>query len=261
VKKLINITIWALFVIGVLLLLSFSYGKKKDKVCTAVKYDINVMSGNHFVTPERLDGILKNIGFKVGEDRFADIDTKKLEKKLLSLSSVKEVEVFKNMNGTLEISLEQRKPIARVFNRNGYTIYLDEEGKAMQVSDYYTARVLVINGHVNLKSGESVEAISENDSLKRLTLIDELYELASYIDKDKFLKAQIEQIYVEQNKEITLIPKVGNQEIIFGKVEDVDAKFKKLILFYTEGINPTNLNLYKTINLKFNNQIVCKKNK
>jgi cell division protein FtsQ len=235
-RRLINITIWALFVIGVLLLLSFTYEKKKEKVCVEVKYSIDMLSGNHFVTPARLDGILKSIGFKVGQDKFKDIDTKKLERKLLSISSIERVDVFNNMNGTLEIKVEQRKPIARVFNRNGYSVYLDDNGKTMQVSDFYTARVLVINGHLNLKVGENIE-------------------------KDKFLKAQIEQIYVKRNKEVILIPKVGNQEIIFGKVEDVDAKFKKLILFYKEGINPTNLNLYKTINLKFNNQIVCKKNK
>tara|TARA_B110000967_G_scaffold158793_1_gene164251 strand:+ start:12650 stop:13435 length:786 start_codon:yes stop_codon:yes gene_type:complete len=260
-RRLINITIWALFIIGVLLLLSFTYEKKKEKVCVEVKYSIDMLSGNHFVTPARLDGILKSIGFKVGQDKFKDIDTKKLERKLLSISSIERVDVFKNMNGTLEIKVEQRKPIARVFNRNGYSVYLDDNGKTMQVSDFYTARVLVINGHLNLKVGENIEAITHNDSLKGLTLIDELYELAAYIEKDKFLKAQIEQIYVKRNKEVILIPKVGNQEIIFGKVEDVDAKFKKLILFYKEGINPTNLNLYKTINLKFNNQIVCKKNK
>lgn len=260
-KKLINITIWTLFIVGVLLLLSFSYGKKKDKVCSTPKYEIDVLSGNHFVTKARLGGILKNIGFKEGVDKFEDVDTKKLEKKLMSLSSIEEVEVFKGMNGVLEIKVKQRKPIARVFNRTGYTLYLDDKGKTMPTSDHYTARVLVVNGYVNLKSGENLELIANNDSLKALTQIDELYELATYIENDKFLKAQIEQIYVERNKEITLIPKVGNQEIIFGKVEDVDAKFKKLKLFYKEGINPNNLNLYKTINLKFNNQIVCKKNK
>ncbi|MEN9001050.1 MAG: hypothetical protein ABF242_01940, partial [Flavobacteriales bacterium] len=215
-KKLVNIFVWALFIAGVLLLLSFSYGKKKDKVCSDVKYDIDLLSGNHFVTKARLDGILKNIGFKVGQDKFGDIDTEKLEKKLLSLSSVEKVEVFKNMNGTLEIALEQRKPIARVFNRSGYTVYIDDKGKTMQTSDVYTARVLVINGFVNLKSGESVAAIAESDSLRGLTMIDELYELSTYINNDKFLKAQIEQIYVERNKEITLIPKVGSQEIVFG---------------------------------------------
>jgi cell division protein FtsQ len=91
-------------------------------------------------------------------------------------------------------------------------------------------------------------------------MLDELYELATYISNDAFLKAQIEQIYIERNKEITLIPKVGDQEIIFGKAEDIKKKFDKLVLFYTKGINPNNLNLYKTINLKFDNQIVCKKN-
>lgn len=260
-KKLINIIVWTLFIVGVLLLLSFSYSKKKDKVCTSPKYDIDLLSGNHFITKARLDGILKNIGFKEGVDKFEEVDTKRLEKKLMSLSSVEDVQVFKNMNGVLEIKVKQRTPIARVFNRNGYTVYLDDKGKTMQTSDNFTARVLVINGFVNLKSGESLEAIKESDSLKELTMIDELYELATFIENDKFLKAQIEQIYVERNKEITLIPKVGSQEIIFGKVEDVETKFEKLKLFYKEGINPNNLNLYKTINLKFNNQIVCKKNK
>ena len=32
-----------------------------------------MLSGNHFVTPARLDGILKSIGFKVGQDKFKDI--------------------------------------------------------------------------------------------------------------------------------------------------------------------------------------------
>ena len=160
----------------------------------------------------------------------------------------------------LEIKVEQRKPIARIFNRNGYSVYIDDKGKTMQTSEFYTARVPVINGFVNIKSGEELSALT-NDSLKNETLLDELYELTTYIRGNEFLKAQIEQIYVEKNGEIILIPKVGNQEIIFGKVEEIEKKFKKLLLFYKEGINPNNLNLYKTINLKFDNQIVCKKNK
>ena len=259
-KKLLNIALWGFFVIGTLVLLSFTQSKKKNTVCNKVEYNIDILSGNHFVTPDRVNEILKKIGFKKGTDTYESIDTEKLERKLLSLSSVESVEVSKNLNGVMDIAIKQRTPIARVFNRNGYSVYIDDKGKTMQTSEFYTARVAVINGFVNIKPGEDLSALT-NDSLKNETLLDELYELATYIRGNEFLKAQIEQIYVDKQSEIILVPKVGSQEIILGKIEDLETKFKKLILFYEEGINPNNLNLYKTINLKFDNQIVCKKNK
>lgn len=259
-KKILNISVWLLFILGTAALLSFTLRKRNNIVCQEWEIKVDSFTGNHFVTPARVEKILSNSGLKKGEDKFENIDAKTIEKKLLSLSSVEKVEVFKNMNGTLEVEVEQRQPIARVFNRNGYSVYIDEKGKVMPVSEFYTARVLVVNGYVNIKSGENMEQIKENDSLQKLTLLDEVYELATYIRKDEFLKAQIEQIFIEKNKEITLIPKVGNQEIIFGKAEEIETKFNKLLLFYKKGINPNNLNLYKTINLKFDNQIVCKKN-
>lgn len=260
-KKILNIAVWALFVLATLALLSFTLRKKENTICESVVVKVDVLSGNHFVTPKRVENILANIGFKKGKDKFKEIDTEKLERKLLSLSSVEEVEVYKSMKGELQIDVRQRRPIARVFNRNGYSLYVDDKGKTMQTSELYTARVLAVNGHVKLKAGQNYYETILQDSLKDLTLLDELYEMAKAIDQDAFLKALIEQIYVEKNEEIILIPKVGNQEIVFGKAENIETKFKKLKLFYTDGINPNNLNLYKTINLKFDNQIVCKKNK
>lgn len=260
-KKIVNISIWALFLLATLALLSFTLRKKENIICDSIVVNVDVLSGNHFVTPKRVEDILANTGFKKGVDKFSQINSKKLEKKLLSLSSVEEVEVYKSMKGELRIDIRQRKPIARVFNRNGYSLYIDDKGKTMETSEHYTARVLGVNGYLKLKAGEDYYEIVRHDSVKNTTLLDEVYEVALAINKDEFLKALIEQIFVEKNEEIVLIPKVGNQEIIFGKAKNIETKFEKLKLFYTKGINPNNLNLYKTINLKFDNQIVCKKNK
>ena len=38
-----------------------------------------------------------------------------------------------------------------------------------------------------------------------------------------------------------------------------EKKFKKIKLFYTEGPSPKELNLYDTLNVMFNDQIVCSK--
>ena len=88
---------------------------------------------------------------------------------------------------------------------------------------------------------------------------DLLEGIEKYVDKNNFWKSQIQQIYINLDEEIELIPRVGRHKIIFGDVSDMDEKFKKLMIFYKKGLHYTGWNKYKTINLKFKNQIVCTK--
>jgi cell division protein FtsQ len=86
-----------------------------------------------------------------------------------------------------------------------------------------------------------------------------LYKLAKYISHDPFLKAQIDQIYVTELNEFELIPRVGNHVIMLGTADDLDDKFRKLIVFYHLGLNKIGWNKYNVINIKFKNQVVCSK--
>jgi cell division protein FtsQ len=56
-----------------------------------------------------------------------------------------------------------------------------------------------------------------------------------------------------------LIPRVGAHIIKFGKFDHHLIKFRKLKAFYTEGLNHIGWNDYEIINLKYANQIICKK--
>ena len=77
-------------------------------------------------------------------------------------------------------------------------------------------------------------------------------------EEDKLWNALVEQIVVS-GKEVSLIPKVGNFRIVLGKLENVGKKMENLRLFLEEGIALKGWNVYKEINLKFENQIVCVK--
>ena len=92
-----------------------------------------------------------------------------------------------------------------------------------------------------------------------IPIIKDIYNLASYINKDDFWKAQFQQIYVNENFEFELIPIVGDFNIIFGDISNIEKKFEKLKLMYKTGFNNEGWNKYKTINLKYKNQIVCTK--
>ena len=68
------------------------------------------------------------------------------------------------------------------------------------------------------------------------------------------------QINVTNEKELELYLAVGNHKIIFGDANDIEEKFKKLKIFYTEGLNKTDgWNKYSVINVKYKNQVVCTK--
>ena len=86
-----------------------------------------------------------------------------------------------------------------------------------------------------------------------------LYELGLFIMKDRFLKMLIEEIYVDRNGEFELIPKLGNQIILFGSAENMEDKFERLLVFYKKGLSITGWQRYNVINIKFRNQIICSK--
>jgi cell division protein FtsQ len=86
-----------------------------------------------------------------------------------------------------------------------------------------------------------------------------LFKIATYVDKDAFWKAQIEQIFVTAESEYLLIPKIGDHTIVFGTAENMEEKFEKLLLFYKEGLSRVGWEQYKSINVKFKNQVVCTK--
>ena len=131
----------------------------------------------------------------------------------------------------------------------------------MPLSNKYTARLLVVSGALNEPYAKRYAFNYNNlpDSLTEKTMLDDVYTIADYIDNSEFWKAQIEQIHVDKVSGFSLIPKVGNHKIVFGGTENLESKFEKLMIFYKKGLSKTGWNEYSSINLKYKNQVVCKK--
>ena len=77
--------------------------------------------------------------------------------------------------------------------------------------------------------------------------------------KDEFLENLVGQIHVSRQDELQMVPIVGDQRIVLGNTEELDDKIFRLKTFYHEVMSRMGWNKYKTINLKFRNQVVCKK--
>ena len=84
-------------------------------------------------------------------------------------------------------------------------------------------------------------------------------EMINYISNDDFLVKIISEIDVDKNKNIIIHPQLSKQKIIFGYPVDLDEKFNKIMIFYNKIAPLKGWNTYKTVNVKFKNQIVCDK--
>jgi cell division protein FtsQ len=245
-KKVLTLIFFILLGIGIIIILVFATKENSHALAKKPTISIHVDGENAFLTnKELLDRLAFKKLFIYGD--FMD----------------KSVKVFKNIGKTWNINVKLRKPIARIFSLYQQSFYIDEEGFTINRSDLHTARVLVFSGNIteNLKK-ESVEKIINNDSLKNIRKLDDIYRISNYVCNDSFFSGLIGQVYLEMNGDFLLIPLVGSQTILFGSAnsdEEVKDKFNRLKVFYKEGIPNESWEKYNTIIVKYEGQIVGRK--
>src|SRR5690606_7479893 len=115
--------------------------------------------------------------------KIIDLNIPLIEEKLNHNDFVKSAQVYTDMNGEMNISIVQRRPILRILKTDGTGFYLDENSRKMPVSQAFTA-------HVPIASGNIFEAYKTRDTMHS-KVGQELNKIATYVDKDAFWKAQI----------------------------------------------------------------------
>lgn len=225
-----------------------------------------------FVTREQvLTELEGEFGTLVGK-KISEINTELLEKRLLDNPYVSEAKVFSLLTGELCIQMNQKRPIARIKTRSGFEYYLDEKGFYMPLSDKFTARVPLVTGDINLipyknfkaNALPSKEILSDTvqallKPIKTSRFIDSLYTFLSIVYKDSLNRALVQQIEIQPNHELVIVPTIGDQHIEFGKIELVEDKFLRLWTFYNVGLSRYGWKTYSNINLKYERQVVCTK--
>ncbi|WP_208646812.1 cell division protein FtsQ/DivIB [Pedobacter jejuensis] len=241
---------WLISLAGVVVLLSFINIKKQTVKCTEVK--ILIPGADNFIEREEVDQILReDQGVLVGRN-LEQINIHQIEKKLQSNPYIGFAKVYADMDGVLSIEIKQRQPVLRILNASGQDFYIDNDGLKMPISPNFTANVLVATGNIQEVFGTRVDTL-------RTQMARDLYKTAQYIKQDTLWDNQIEQIIVDAKNDIELIPRVGNQRIILGSADSIDKKMKNLLVFYKKAMPQVGWETYRTINIKYTNQIVCEK--
>ena len=155
----------------------------------------------------------------------------------------------------MKIKIQQRNPVLRVINAFDQDYYVDRKGRLMPVKTGRSTRVMVASGHIREKYADTLDVSIPGQA----NVLHDLYTLSNFIREDDFLRAQIEQIYVNGDHEFEMVPKVGRHLILFGDAGDMEQKFSKLKAFYEQGMKKAGWNTYSRINLKYKDQVLCEK--
>ncbi len=264
VKKIALITLWSLLAVGLLVSMGFVNKEQDSLLCKSLDIHVNQDGDLYFLNTMDITRLIHERGDTIVRQPKATVNIVEIENALKSHENIADAKVYVTIDGKVKVEVKQRRPLLRVMTATGDSYYLDDEGKLMPLSDKYTAKVVIANGNIfesyanNYK--RSVKEIAKEEKSRKASMLDELYAMGLFIDANPFWKAQVKQIYINEDKEMELVPLAGNQKIIFGDTTAMEEKFNKLLTFYQQGLNTTGWwNKYSTINLKFKNQIVCTK--
>ena len=249
--KAIRITLtWLISLGGLIVLMSFISDKKNETVCTKVKVDIS--GPERYIERWEINKLLtKNRGTLIGK-ALSTLNIHEIENILKANPFIAHAKVYTDIDGTIWVQIKQREPVLRIINAFNQDFYLDGTGLKMPLSSEFTANVLAVNGYI-------METFSNKVDTLKTKLAKDLFYAAMFIKQDTLWSQQIEQMHINANADLELVPRVGNHKIIVGNVDSLENKFKNLLVFYKKALPKCGWNTYKTINLKYSNQIVCEK--
>lgn len=248
--KTIGVTLLVLYLLlaGVL----YSYWRDEPRY-RAVKVVVQYPNDEaQFVTEA---GILQLVnskpGFKVKGQRYSEVDTYDLARYLSEHNRlIRHVSCYHTPDSLLRIDVEQRNPVMRIKSmmhvpdgkgNSWQDFYLDDAGEMMPAQFGTAIQLPLVTGYVG--PGH----------------LQPLADFVRYIKSDDFWSAQITQIHLALNGDVSLVPRVGSHTILLGSFDNYRTKLQHVRTFYDDVLPRRGWNAYRVINVKFDGQVVGEK--
>jgi cell division protein FtsQ len=229
-----------LVVILCMVVFLYAFTSKRNNGRKLLKTDIELVGNENYITKDSVNNLLIQSYGAVASIHKVDLDLNSVEKRLNSNAMVEKAEVYTTVDGKLKAIIKQRRPVARIFE-GSQSYYLDSKGQKMPLSDNETARVPLVTGNIEMADAKKMQ------------------QLLDYIYKDAFLNKNIIGLSVTPVGNMILKSRGDDYDIVFGKPINIERKFENYKAFLQDAAKDTLIKNYKTVNLKFTQQVVCTK--
>lgn len=240
--------IWSFVLIGILTLMFLSVRRKSNVDLEKVYISISKSQGSNALLNKKdivrkIEGYL---GYDLAQVQVHEFNMREVEQLLVNDSRIEKAEVYFS-GAKMHIHVKSRKALARV--KTAYEdYYLDVEGKVIPVKGSKILRVPIITGITEMVP----DSFPHN---KIRTVLNDVYAISKAASEDEFVEALIEQIHVDENHEVWVIPKVGKEKLLLGDSQELDDRMKRLKILYKEGMKRSGFNQYAELHLKWRGQV------
>ena len=244
VKKILSIlTVFLLAGYMVYSVLGMTNRHEDVRLCSGV--DLHITDSLHFdlIDEDMVLSLLKEHSLDPIGSPLEAIDVEAIEQTLALHPLVGKAQCYKTGGDMLRINLSGKVPLVRVLNNRGQDFYVDSHGEILSQHSL-AVQLPVATGYIDREFASK-----------------ELLEVVRAIDRSEFWKAQVEQINVTSDKQIELVPRVGDHLLILGTADNIEDKLGRLMNFYEKGLDNVGWNKYRSISVAYENQVVCKKRK
>ncbi|MEN8816708.1 MAG: cell division protein FtsQ/DivIB [Nonlabens sp.] len=233
-KNIIKLTLVTLLVIS---LYAFASNRYKDRKLT----DVNITFTDYsdpFISEKNVNKLLIQNNDTIKNLLIENLDLNKSELRLVENAMIRDAEVSVSLDGLLKAVVQPRKPIARIMGSTN--AYLDQDNLIMPLSQEYTVNVPLVYGY-----NEKVQ--------------DKTFELINFIKEDEFLKRSFTAVEFDKREEVTLSVRAFSYKVRLGEVEKLEHKMINYKAFVLKMQKDNRLEGIKTIDLRFDNQVVVTK--
>ena len=248
-------TIGITLLVGYLLIAGVIYGFwREEPRYRGIKIDISYPNDDaHFVTEANILHLLDSKpGFKYKGKLYREVNTLELAKYIEENNRlVRSVSCYHTPDSMLRIDIEQRNPVLRVKSELNVK---DEHGKAML--DFYVDDASMM---MPAQFGSASICLPLVTGYVTPNLIEPLCDFAGFLKSNDFWADNITQINICRNGDVELVPRIGSHVILLGSLDDYEHKLKRVRKFYEKVLPQKGWNAYRTINVKFNGQVVGEK--
>ena len=224
-------------------------------MCRGISIVILDSTDNNFVTAADVRKYIdKSYGNIIGTP-IDSIDLVKVEMIIDSRSAVLKSQAFVTRDSMLNVTVTQRRPVVRFQKQDG-GFYADAEGYIFPLQSSYASHVQIIDGKIPLAANSGYKGGIEDPQEK--AWFKKVMDVVNYMENSRVWRDKIVQIHVDDNGEMTLVPREGNEKFLFGHPHSLAEKFSKMEKYYTTIVPEKGSNRYSIIDVRFENQIVCK---
>lgn len=253
-----------LMVIAIVVVIVVANVSHKNANIRSVSIKVDYLDNDTLVTAEQLHDAVMMKYRDINMHTVGEVDLDGIREVVRKNPFVDEADISLSVSADVLVHVRQRSPLVRVYTQNAQ-FYLDKKGRYMPVSEINNQRVIVANGHFIKKdfackpADLDIEALTASNPKAEKYDIVRIYRLAKYIDSHKKAKALFDQIYLNSDGDLEIVPKLGNHVVLIGNNDNLDEKFENLYALYEKGFSKTGWDKYSLVNLKFSDQIICTK--